>query len=92
MYIGVCICTTRIYIYIYIHIITSIHMYMYAYTTHVYMILVHVIYYPGKDDSLDTTGRNHSHAVVMTLVEKLEGKGHHVYMDNFIAVQFSLWT
>ena len=40
-------------------------------------------YYPGKDKSLDSTGRNHSHAVVMALVEKLKGRGHHIYTDNF---------
>ena len=39
--------------------------------------------YPGKDDSLNIDGRNHSHAVVMKLVEKLEGRGHHVYTDDF---------
>ena len=47
------------------------------------MIAVHIIYYQWKDDSFNTTGRNHSHAVVITLVEELEGKGHHVYMDNY---------
>ncbi|CAI8040221.1 PiggyBac transposable element-derived protein 4 [Geodia barretti] len=33
--------------------------------------------YTGKDNSLDVTGRNHTHAVVMALVEKLQGRGHH---------------
>ena len=39
--------------------------------------------YTGKDESLDCTGRNHTHAVVMALVEKLRGRGHHIYTDNF---------
>ena len=37
----------------------------------------------GKDNSLNVAGRNHSHGVVMSLVEKLQGRGHHVYTDNF---------
>ena len=37
----------------------------------------------GKDGSLDLTDRNHSHAVVIALVEKLDGRGHHVYVDNY---------
>ena len=39
--------------------------------------------YTGKDESLDCTGRNHTHAVVMALVEKLRERGHHIYTDNF---------
>ena len=41
------------------------------------------VYIYIQDDSLNIDGRNHSHAVVMKLVEKLEGRGHHVYTDNF---------
>ena len=56
--------------------------------THIimYMSKIFVVpprYYPGKDESLDSTGRNHLHAVVMALVEKLKGRGHHIYTDNF---------
>ena len=39
--------------------------------------------YPGKDNTLETTGRGHSHAVVMALVEKLKGRGYHIYTDNY---------
>ena len=42
----------------------------------VYNILV------GKDDSLDTAV-GITHAVVVKLLEGLEGRGHHVYTDNF---------
>ena len=45
--------------------------------------IMHVILFIGKDNSLDVNGRSHSHAVVLALVEKLQGKGHHVYMYNF---------
>ena len=37
----------------------------------------------GKDNSLTVTGRNHSHAVVVALPEKLQGRGHHIYTNNF---------
>ena len=53
---------------------------MHAYTTHIHDCN-HI--YSGKDDSLDIAGRNHTNAVVLKLVEKLEGNGHHVYTDNF---------
>jgi hypothetical protein len=33
--------------------------------------------YPGRDESLDCTGRN------LALVEKLRRRGHHIYTDNF---------
>lgn len=39
--------------------------------------------YIGKDNSLSAPGRNHSHAVVVALVEKLQERGHHIYTDNF---------
>ena len=45
--------------------------------------IVHVILFKGKDNPLDLNGRSHSHAVVLALVEKLQGRRHHVYMDNF---------
>ena len=37
----------------------------------------------GKDDSLDTSTVGMTHAVVVKLLEGLEGRGHHVYTDNF---------
>ena len=43
----------------------------------VYNILVE------KDDSLDTSAVGMTHAVVVKLLEGLEGRGHHVYTDNF---------
>ena len=43
----------------------------------VYNILV------GKDDSLDTSAVRMTHAVVVKLLEELEGRGNHVYTDNF---------
>ena len=58
---------------------TVLYIYMHAYTTHIHDCN-HI--FSGKDDSLDIAGRNHTHAVVMKLVEKLEGKGHHVYTDS----------
>lgn len=39
--------------------------------------------YTGKDDSLDTTNRTVTHAIVMDLVEGLDFKGHNIYMDNY---------
>ena len=43
--------------------------------------IMHVILFIGKDNPLDLNGRSHSHAVVLAMVEKLQGS--HVYMDNF---------
>ena len=40
-------------------------------------------YYTGKDDSLDTSKVGATHAVVLKLLEGLEGRGHHVYTDNY---------
>lgn len=37
----------------------------------------------GKDESLQLGDRGHSHAIVMSLLEGLEGKGHHVFTDNY---------
>ena len=37
----------------------------------------------GKDYALDRDGRGLAHAVVLKLLERIEGKGHHVYMDNW---------
>ena len=39
--------------------------------------------YTGRDEALNSTGKNYTHAVVMALVEKLKGRGHHIYTDNF---------
>ena len=36
-----------------------------------------------KDDSLDTAIVGMTHAVVVMMLEGLEGRGHHVYTDNF---------
>ena len=36
----------------------------------------------GKDDSLDSSN-GVTHAVVLKLLEGLEGRGHHVYTDNY---------
>ena len=36
----------------------------------------------GKDDSLQFDGNGLSTAIVLKLVEGLEGLGHHIYMDN----------
>ena len=60
-------------------------MYMYMCTHNIYKIFdvpLEMLCYAGKDESLDCTGRNHTHAVVMALVEKLSGRGHHIYTDN----------
>ena len=37
----------------------------------------------GKDTSLDTDECSVTHAVVFKLLEGLENRGHHVYMDNY---------
>ena len=37
----------------------------------------------GKDNSLDTQQVGVTHAVVLKLVEVLEGRGNHIYMDNY---------
>ena len=37
----------------------------------------------GKDDSLAKADGGMTHAVVMKMVEGIEGRGHHVYVDNF---------
>ena len=37
----------------------------------------------GKDNSLDTSTVGATHAVVTKLLEGLEGRGHHVYTDNY---------
>ena len=37
----------------------------------------------GKDESLQHGGRGHTHAIVVALLEGLEGRGHHVYVDNY---------
>ena len=37
----------------------------------------------GKDSSLNTDDVGVTHAVVRKLLEGLEGRGHHVYIDNF---------
>ena len=37
----------------------------------------------GKDESLQQGGRGHTHAIVVALLEGLEGRGHHVYVDNY---------
>ena len=37
----------------------------------------------GKDTSLDTDDGGVTHAVVLKLLEGLENRGHHVYMDNY---------
>ena len=39
--------------------------------------------YIGKDTSLDTDNCSVTHAVVLKLLENLENRGHHVYMDNY---------
>ena len=71
-----------IYIGVYVHCLKQF-IYMHAYTTRICTIALQIIYFLGKHDSLNTTERNHSRAVMMTLVEKLEGKGHCQYTDNF---------
>ena len=49
-----------------------------------YLIMRYILLGIGKDSSLDLTGDvGITHAVVVKLVEGLEGRGHHVYMDNF---------
>ena len=37
----------------------------------------------GKDDSLDTSEVGATHAIVLKLLEGREGRGHHVYTDNY---------
>jgi hypothetical protein len=41
------------------------------------------IHHLGKDESLDLGDRNHSHTIVVVLLKGLEGRGHHVYTDNY---------
>ena len=49
-----------------------------------YLIMQYILLGTGKDSSLDLTGDlGITHVVVVKLVEGLEGRGHHVYMDNF---------
>lgn len=36
-----------------------------------------------KDDSLDTSSVGATRTVVLKLLEGLEGRGHHVYTDNY---------
>ena len=40
-------------------------------------------YYTGKDNSLDTSEVGVTHAVVLKFLQGLEGRGHHVYTDNY---------
>ena len=37
----------------------------------------------GKDETLDSTHHTVTHSVVMRFMEGIEGKGHHLYMDNY---------
>ena len=39
--------------------------------------------YSGKDESLQVRNRGHTHAIVVRLLEGLEGRGHHVYTNNY---------
>ena len=49
-----------------------------------YLIMQYILFGTGKDSSLDLTcDVGITHAVVVKLVEGLEGRGHHAYMDNF---------
>lgn len=48
-----------------------------------YGFIIVQIYYTGKDDSLDTSEVGATHAIVLKLLEGLEGRGHHVYTDNY---------
>ena len=41
------------------------------------------IIFTGKDDSLELNGKGLGHAVVLKLLEELEDRGHHVYLDNW---------
>ena len=41
------------------------------------------IIFTGKDDSLELNGKGLGHAVVLKLLEGLEDRGHHVYLDNW---------
>ena len=43
----------------------------------------HMYVHAGKDSCLNTDDIGVTHAVVLKLVEGLEGRGYHVYMDNF---------
>ena len=47
----------------------------------------------GKENSLDSSQVSVTHAVVLKLVEGLEGKGNHIYMDNYYSspTLFSDW-
>ena len=37
----------------------------------------------GKDESLQLGDRSHTHAVVVALLDGLEGRGHHFFTDNY---------
>ena len=45
--------------------------------------LLYKYYHTRKDNSLDTSEVGATHAVVLKLLEGLEGRGHHVYTDNY---------
>ena len=49
---------------------------------HASVVVISLIIYLGKDDSLASTGAGITPAVVMNLVDLIKGRGHHVYMDN----------
>ena len=65
---------------------------MYSFGTHKHVHTLHLILlytlhimthtYTGKDTSLSTDDVGVTHAVVLKLLEGLENRGHHIYMDN----------
>ena len=55
--------------------------YMYS-TCNAYIIFTGKVY-----DSLELNGKGLGHAVVLKLLEGLEDRGHHVYLDNWLVPQ-----
>ena len=60
--------------------------YMYS-TCNAYIIFTGKVY-----DSLELNGKGLEHAVVLKLLEGLEDRGHHVYLDNRLAPHLSVCT
>ena len=50
---------------------------------------------PGKDETLDVSGKTTTNAVVLKLVEGLENSGQHLYCDNYYSspqLFLALWS
>ena len=53
-------------------------------TIHSWVAIIHkLLFDAGKDKSLPPGEKSHPHTVVLELLQGLEGRGHHVYVDNY---------